>query len=281
MYRWKQPRKCGSLEKQGDGPGPPHAIDAALQNCAIDLVLEGHDSSEHRELSIKYGEKSNEELLFSHGFTLDMNSSARLMLNCHLINEDGDTGVRDKRLELLVLRELKPQFFLEGGQQIARALQHAIGISKKVQEVKSVHKITLMGLFPAELWNILDVIAVNGKELDEKLLSSSANGRQASLSSQVPSTVESVGLHMAKVAVLIKLLEQRMDSLEGEEGTGSLEDDIELMQKVADGATKSWKWYCLVYRAEQKKLTRDWLLVSRIHMQEVVAVLKHLSEKTE
>ncbi len=49
------------------------------------------------------------------------------------------------------------------------------------------------------------------------------------------SSVEAAGLRLAVMTTLVRLLEMKLAELEGEGGTGSLEDDVQLLEGPLSG----------------------------------------------
>eukprot|EP00873_Tetraselmis_striata_P037760 jgi/Tetstr1/458024/TSEL_044533.t1 len=78
------------------------------------------------------------------------------------------------------------------------------------------------------------------------------------------------GRRMAVLSTLVRLLEMRVEALEGEEGTGPLEADL---QALADGAVAPKLRHALVYRAAQKRMAREYLLAVRAALQDVMREL--------
>lgn len=65
-----------------------------------------------------------------------------------------------------------------------------------------------------------------------------------------------------------RLLELRWADLEGEEGTGALEEDVVLMER----ANLSGRLLTAVtYRAQQKRAVREWVVVGRRALAYVMA----------
>ncbi|GMH33882.1 hypothetical protein BSKO_01716 [Bryopsis sp. KO-2023] len=269
--RWRPPRKSTKSEMmlQKTSNGQRKDFDASM----IDLVVDKRLPPADQELFINYGDKSNEELLFSHGFTIDMNPNERLMINCPIVENSGEE-LLPMRLELLAMQGLRPQFFLEGGETLEEAKRAA----QKFEERRAVKgKINpkdkgLMHVFPPEIWDIMEAFVVEPKELEAKRRAVESGVKKGRSGSKL----EETGVHMAKVTTLVMLLEMKMAELEGVDGTGSLEEDIKKMEEVRKEELEGWQWSCLVYRAEQKRLTREWLFLARIHMQEVMVKLQWL-----
>lgn len=70
----------------------------------------------------------------------------------------------------------------------------------------------------------------------------------------------------------MRLLEVQVMRLEGEEGTGTLEQDLHAFfnAKEEDAALR----HALLYRIKQKQLARSWLLVVRSRIGELMAELR-------
>lgn len=100
---------------------------------------------------------------------------------------------------------------------------------------------------------------------------------------------------MGALATLVKMLEFRVQELEGEQGTGTLEKDRRLIRRAVRAkrdvggdvevgereeggpAVSGSRAACIVYRYEQKRITRAYLVAARIKLQEVLASLNSIS----
>lgn len=243
----------------------------------VDLVAHGELSENGQEVYISYGDKSNEELLFSYGFSVDGNKTEHLMINFPILEFADDRRTLENRLKLLAVNGLKPQFSLPGGSQLQTAKEAAMNSGKNVNKMASGCR-ELQFLFPSEVWRVLEAFVLQPHEVEEEmknLLSSSEEEQNASLMD----TSSDIGLHMSKVSTLIFLLKRKLNELEGSNGTGSLESDIEMLEAIRKGKESTSQWSTLVYRAEQKHLTREWLCISEIHMQEVMSQMKNFQGK--
>lgn len=94
--------------------------------------------------------------------------------------------------------------------------------------------------------------------------------------------IEQLGLSMAVLTTFVRLLELKMISMEGPEGTGALEADLQQMQEQEqqrrEAAKPSWLRHCLHYRAGQKALVRGYLTEGRAELQDTLKELQALLE---
>lgn len=125
----------------------------------------------------------------------------------------------------------------------------------------------------------------------------SSNNSSSSSADPVQQKMQQLGLQMAILTTFARLLELKMITMEGEEGTGPLETDLQLLV-AADAAAESagssgsdsssawgdpgalptWKRHCLLYRAGQKALVRSYITAARAELQDTLAELQALME---
>lgn len=171
-----------------------------------------------RELTFNYGNKGNEELLFLYGFVLEMNTNDTLRIRFGA----------SKNANSMIRRNLKGLFMVElPGIEI---LSHAE--AKFHSDPREA-----INLIPQNVWSALE-------QFHEMIVENEQ--------SKEPLTTK------LKVQMLRTLLEQQKDDLEGEKGTGSLEDDLKILTSKSQ---PRWLQNACIYRSMQKSLTRKWLKV--------------------
>eukprot|EP00195_Chlamydomonas_chlamydogama_P016294 CAMPEP_0202898958 /NCGR_PEP_ID=MMETSP1392-20130828/7333_1 /ASSEMBLY_ACC=CAM_ASM_000868 /TAXON_ID=225041 /ORGANISM="Chlamydomonas chlamydogama, Strain SAG 11-48b" /LENGTH=629 /DNA_ID=CAMNT_0049585031 /DNA_START=305 /DNA_END=2193 /DNA_ORIENTATION=+ len=245
---------AASQQKQGGPPATTAALDP--ERVLVQLRLHaGARASRGEELFISYGDKSNEELMLLYGFAVPRNPHDLVMVKLPIPPPATWDDVMNARMELMQAEGLKPQFFLKasdlppeaGSRQQAAAQRTAGGVAtrRSVVPEEALAVLTLTVLNFSELAQRmrvlkqrqkgeagedtggtvpgLDVVAMDMAEL--RRLKASLSTRQLSEQGH------SLGLHMAALSTLVKLLEATVYELEGEEGSGPLEEDEALLER--------------------------------------------------
>ncbi|CAD7704284.1 unnamed protein product [Ostreobium quekettii] len=246
--------------------------DGDTSHMHIDLVADPRKPLQPgTQLNISYGDRSNEELLFQYGFSLELNPNDALMISCPLEEPTPHSPSLEPRLRLLRSYGLKPQFFLPNGE----ALHLAKSKATELADLRAKGRLagSLRGVFPDRMWKVLEVFVMEPEEVASRLGESSPGSQ--GMGRSIPKkggNLRDLGLEMAAATTLVRLLEMKMVEMEGPEGTGRLEDDIKIIEEANSGAStmSQSKWSCLVYRAQQKHLVREWLDVSGRHLQDVM-----------
>jgi hypothetical protein len=147
---------------------------------------------------------------------------------------------------------------------------------------------------------VLEVFVLDKRELaaaltgsDSSSSSSGGGGGGSSSADPVQQKMQQLGLQMAILTTFSRLLELKMIHLEGDEGTGPLETDLQLLATAdaaaeqagssgawgdAGSALPTWKRHCLLYRAGQKALVRSYITAARAELQDTLAELQALME---
>ncbi|GBF87660.1 hypothetical protein Rsub_00371 [Raphidocelis subcapitata] len=234
------------------------------------------------ELTISYGDKSNEELLMLYGFASADNPHEQLMIPCPLPPPDEWTDDTRARLELLRARGAAPQIFLPAARlptldSGARGWRRGGGGgvaddagSALPSEARAVLEAFIMP--PEQVAARLDALGRGG---DEAAAAAAVSGAAAAGEAEgVTQRVERLGNEMALITTLVRLLELRVLALEGdEEGTGPLEADEARL--AADGPLLApWLRACLLYRMGQKALARAYLAAARHELQDTMRALR-------
>ena len=228
------------------------------------------------EITINYGDKSNEELLFLYGFVQENNNNDVLMVPCPLKHPSEWDPVMQARIALLQSRGLAPRLFLPLS-FLDKMKKVAVnkGASTNTSKTKVVKKVEQDDI-PSEVMQTLEVFVMETKDLTRELESIDNSGHDnnnsgaiAGRKSVIPNDIQRSGLRMALLTTLVRLLELKVLELEGmESGTGSLENDERLMMRSVtgeegggeEGALLSGRErMALVYRIGQKKLAREYL----------------------
>lgn len=193
--------------------------------------------NEMKELNVNYGNKSNEELLFSYGFVIDHNPHEKLMLNFPLPDNPANlTNLEKLRYLFLAKQNLLPQFFLPRDLLLANELK-LLRLSANLNTFKN--------LFSDEIRKICLAHILTEEELKSS---------------------EFINLDKEKeiMIVFINLLKEKLKEMEN--GTGSLEEDYEKLMKIKN---KTQLRSCLIYRSVQKELARDWLEVAQLYLDQI------------
>lgn len=250
------------------------------------------------ELTISYGDKSNEELLMLHGFAIPGNPNDRVMLALPV--PPPPTSAWDEatvaRIELIKRLGCGMQFFLPS---IAEA------------ELKGSDGLSSIEI-PLDLLAALEVLSLKPGELAAKLSSKEDHSPPAVRFDEVASILdridkiphqevkdvqEKLGLRMGALATLVKMLELRVQELEGDQGTGTMERDRRILMRITrtlkegehSGGGKddnealrgsreelATRAACIIYRSEQKRMTRAYLVAARIKLQQVLTAMQKL-----
>lgn len=185
------------------------------------------------ELTISYGDHSNEELLFLYGFVTTVNPNDTLRIHFAAANVD---------VQRRIHHQLQGRNFLT-----LPGADCILAVEKQLRHIQSEEE--LMKIVPSTVWRVLDLFlhltklpAGQIKDVDEAEFVNHAASRDL-------------------VYTLRVLLEKYKAELEGPIGTGTLEKDIEILQKFVNGRDPQWLWNVCVYRSMHKTLTRKWLKI--------------------
>ncbi|WIA21903.1 hypothetical protein OEZ85_004272 [Tetradesmus obliquus] len=317
LRQQQQQQQADADAGAGEGSAEPAAAAAAAAvgeagpSYAVQLVTNRVCCPKAgEELTISYGDKGNEELLLLYGFALPANPHEQLMLLCPLPPPEEWDELFTARMQLLQARGLTPQLFLSAShlanhQQAAAAARSSSSSARR-----------RCSIIPAAAREVIEVFVMQKQELLVELqaaealqqgspastLSSSSssssgqsNGQndvESIVNDEIQARIEALGLSMAVLTTFVRLLELKLIQMEGEEGTGPLEDDLRLLQE-ADSAQQahkahaaaaaempSWLRHCLLYRSGQKQLVRQYLKAGRRELQDTLAELQALMEVT-
>lgn len=239
------------------------------------------------EVTINYGNKSNEELLYLYGFAQEDNPHDVIMVACPLPPAQEWDEALHARVELLRARGLMPQVFLPA-QHLSEAAKLRRTRGRKRGRRPGDEIVTSGDAAVAELdlpegvMETLEVFVMEKKdvvvELEADGGSGSAAGRAASTAgAHSMSEVESSGLRLALLTTLVRLLELKVHELESSEsGTGGIEIDEKLLAE-AQGMSQRQR-AALVYRLGQKWLARQYLLYTNALLQQEMRHLRALEK---
>jgi hypothetical protein len=140
---------------------------------------------------------------------------------------------------------------------------------------------------------VLEVFVLDKRELASALQQQQSGaaaapdaGSNGSNADPVQERMQQLGLDMAVLTTFSRLLELKLIAMEGEDGTGPLEEDLQQLAAAAAGGSKqqsgaslpAWKHACLLYRSGQKALARLYINAARAELQETLAELQALME---
>jgi hypothetical protein len=247
------------------------------------------------EITINYGNKSNEELLYLYGFAQEENKHDVLMVACPLPPPSDWDETLHARVQLLHARGLTPQVFLPAehlleasevrksrGRKRGRRpgdvlFENVSGGDEEEEVVGSVAELDL----PNGVMETLEVFVMEKKdvlaELNREGEGGAAADRGSSGGQSSLSEIESSGLRLALLTTLVRLLELKIRELEGSEhGSGSLESDEKLLEQ-AKGSLNAQQRAALIYRSGQKRLARQYLLYGNALLQQEMRHLRALT----
>mmetsp|Transcript_29723 Transcript_29723/g.87957 ORF Transcript_29723/g.87957 Transcript_29723/m.87957 type:complete len:158 (-) Transcript_29723:139-612(-) len=96
-----------------------------------------------------------------------------------------------------------------------------------------------------------------------------------------------LGVRLGALAAAVKMLEARVQDQEGEHGSGTMEQDKELLRDMQNMDTTQMstsqrrRHACVVYRYEQKRIAREYLKMARSELQDVLSLLNELGEQSK
>ncbi|PRW58784.1 ribulose-1,5 bisphosphate carboxylase oxygenase large subunit N- chloroplastic isoform X1 [Chlorella sorokiniana] len=245
------------------------------------------------EITINYGDKSNEELLFLYGFAVQDNPHEVLTLMCPLPPPAEWDGLLEARLLLLQRRGLRPQLHLPAADlsRLGAGEDAKAAAAAKAGRVASSDEVLASDL-PDHVLEILEVFVMEPAQVAAELeapeaSSSSASSASASASSSSSGAgaaavggkkgeAEASGRRMALLTTLVRLLELKALEMEdGVEGTGPLEADQELLAAAGEALPRNQR-HALLYRMGQKALARAYLVHAKKLLQREMAHLAAL-----
>lgn len=236
-----------------------------------------------KEISISYGDKGNEELLYLYGFVIDENPDDYLMVNYPVEALQNDP-LAESKLQLLQvqkaeLRCLLPKRLLDHGFFPARTSND--NDNDKIT-VETAHNHSWSGqrktpsyvkklVFPEDLLTSLRTIAMQEDELFkvssllEELVG--CEGEREPSDADVRAAIWEACGDTGALQLLVDLLNNKLMGLE--EASGTEDADAELLEKshVTDKPAEcnnsevmsKNKWASIVYRRGQKQLSRRFL----------------------
>ncbi|CAA0820799.1 SET domain-containing protein [Striga hermonthica] len=250
-------------------------------------LLSAGDLQAGKEISISYGNKGNEELLYLYGFVIENNPDDYLMIH-YPMEAIPDLPFSETKVQLLEaqkgeLRCLLPRKLLDNGffpecsslegtynKRTNNASSFNYSWSGQRKMPSYINKL----VFPEDFLTSLRTITMKEKELNrvssllEELVGSEKE-RQPSETEVRTAVWEACG-DSGALQMLVDLLNMKM--MELEEGSGTEENDAELLEKAHIRETSNEersfenksecrymsrnKWTSIVYRLGQKQLVR-------------------------
>ena len=237
------------------------------------------------EVTINYGDKSNEELLYLYGFAQEDNPHDIIMVACPLPPPQEWDEALHARVELLRSRGLTPQVFLTAEHlSEAAKLRRARGRKRGRRPGDEIFNngdgaVAELDL-PQGVMETLEVFVMDKKDVEAELEVEEASGSAAGRPPNVPGAhsmgeMESSGLRLALLTALVRLLELKVRELEmSETGTGSIDVDEKLL-KDAQGLNPRQQM-AVIYRLGQKRLARRYMLYANALLQQEMRHLRSL-----
>ena len=87
-----------------------------------------------------------------------------------------------------------------------------------------------------------------------------------------------LSIELAVYTSFVQLLTLHLHALEGPTGTGTLDRDIEIISKGPAGVSAD-SWNCVVYRAGQKRIVREYLRLANERLDKVTAEMKAVQKQ--
>ncbi|KAG1662358.1 hypothetical protein FOA52_000023 [Chlamydomonas sp. UWO 241] len=285
----------------GEGAAPD--VGAAVQL----RLYRGAGASPGDELRISYGDKSNEELLLLYGFAVQGNPHDHIMVHVPLPPSSMWDEVMHARVALLRSAGHDLQFFLPSPFPLAKGAAGSVpkggsaspagagaGVPRGLLQTLEVFVLT-----PAELTQRLEALkrasagrpADGDAELLQPVDLADIKRQRARMGAQeLADSADRLGVRMGAVAAGVKILEHRVEELESAPqaagsggGSGSLEEDDALLAQWASEpraaaaalpATERRRRACVIYRREQKAITREYLKRTRAELSDVLGTLQ-------
>jgi hypothetical protein len=295
--RWTMSKKSAGGGR-GDSDRGGGMKDTSAAPPYIQLVCpRGSTLTPGSEITINYGDKSNEELLYLYGFALEGNAHDILMVGCPLPPPSDWDETLHARVQLLRARGLTPQVFLPAAHLYAASESRKSGGRKKgrrpgdvflfEKEIQGEGEGSVVELdLPRGVMETLEVFVMEKKDVVAELNNTqqgkgihsrgAAADRAADESRGLNcmSEIESSGLRLALLTTLVRLLELKIRELEA--STGSLEADEKLWEQ-AKLKLNAQQRAALMYRRGQKRLARHYLLYGNALLQQEMRHLKDLT----
>lgn len=240
-----------------------------------------------KEISISYGSKGNEELLYLYGFVMKNNPDDYLMIH-YPVEAISDMPFSEGKLQLLEaqkgeLRCLLPSRLLANGffpesnlpQGAKNKDSSSQGFNYSWSGPRKIPSYANKLVFPEEFLTVLRTVAMKESELYkvssllEELVGSGGERQPSEI--EVRTAIWEACGDSSALQLLVDLLNMKM--MELEEGSGTEESDAELLKKSHGGEVQDDKRFCtngsvsmsrnrwasIVYRHGQKQLTRRFL----------------------
>ncbi|KAK9863477.1 hypothetical protein WJX84_001825 [Apatococcus fuscideae] len=215
---------------------PAQASDSGPSNIFL-MVERSTACRPGAEVTIDYGDKSNEELLLLYGFCTDTrNMNDQLMIPLLDTGSMPDDPTMEARLMLLEQHGCKPQLFLP--------FQLMENIHRPPAESRHLGSSCYI---PRTAFDTLQIWCMSRQQLAEEL------SRKTPAKLPEPDAASKADL----LDLLVHLLAKTVERLEGPQGTESLEADLGLLNRAEELPQRML--HSIIYRAGQKKLARHFL----------------------
>jgi hypothetical protein len=300
MYGITLPDQSGKTFSSQIVPGTEMFEPSSKGHCTWEL--RGHDDAAlcavcSRKKRIAQGEPvtispweglSSEQMIFQYG-RVDVDPRDEvLMVNCPLPPPREWTDVLKKKFALLMHHNLRPQLFLSRSH--LDSLQKTLATRGKYTGRKNQERQRAFeSMFPSDVLQTLEIFVIDSEEIDARLAEIDGGPNRVE-SSEVASEMASSGLRMAVLTTIVRLLEVKIEELEGvETGTGTLENDYKILSAIEteqmnttamphSGPTRH-QMVALKHRMEQKKLTREYLKKFNAFLQDEMEYLHKIREQ--
>jgi hypothetical protein len=91
---------------------------------------------------------------------------------------------------------------------------------------------------------------------------------------------QQLSIDLAIFTSFCKLLSLYLDAMEGAEGSGPLDNDIQLILKGKDSMSPN-NWNCVLYRAGQKRILREYLKAANTRLVSITEEMKEAMQRPD
>lgn len=136
-------------------------------------------------------------------------------------------------------------------------------------------------MLPRKVSDTSDPLPEEGAQVLQTLVKSPAETKaaleaipQAPVQEPADAHGHNLSVDLAVYSTFCKLLALHLEAMEGPEGTGPLDDDLAIIMKGEEHVSAA-QWGCVVYRAAQKRIVREYL---RLANEKLIKVTTELRE---
>lgn len=133
---------------------------------------------------------------------------------------------------------------------------------------------------PHEVRNKADPLPPEGRQVLEALVCTAEDEKHLKEEAQGQAAFWRLSIDLAVYTSFCKLLGLYQDMLEGSEGTGPLEADLQAIEAGPDNVPAE-TWHCIIYRAGQKRIVRSHLQAANKKLEQLTSDMQAHVRTTE